>query len=181
MPTVETKYFGTLPYADDSVFDFPQGLPAFEEEKTFVLIELPRGDVAKGGAPDRPPLLFLQSIAQASLCFAAFPILVVDEKYELAIAPEDLEELGLDPRRQPALGAEVMVLALISLRGKSVATANLMAPVVLNIKTRRGLQAIRRDSRYSHQHSIAGQPPGEKAGEERRPQDPATAQAEEAC
>jgi flagellar assembly factor FliW len=156
MPSVETKYFGTLPCGEDAVFDFPQGLPAFEDEKRFVLIE----------PPGRAPLLFLQSMARATLCFAAFPILVVDRSYELTIAPEDLEELDLDPRRQPALGAEVTVLALISLHGKFQATANLMAPVILNVKTRRGMQAIRRDSRYSHQQPVASQPDGEEtAGE----------------
>ncbi len=51
---------------------------------------------------------------------------------------------------------EVRVLALVSLHDEFRATANLMAPIVLNVKTRRGLQAIRRDSRYSHQHPVAG-------------------------
>jgi flagellar assembly factor FliW len=180
MPSIETKYFGTLPYAESAVFDFPRGLPAFEEERSFVLIELPRGDVPQADASHEIPLLFLQSMSRANLCFAAFPILVVDEKYELAIAPEDLQELELDTRQQPALGAEVMVLALISLHGKFVATANLMAPVVLNVKTRRGLQAIRRDSLYSHEHPIAGQPPGEETAHETNPPETASG-LEQAC
>jgi len=29
-----------------------------------------------------------------------------------------------------------------------------MAPIVVNLKTRRALQAIRQDSEYSHQHTI---------------------------
>lgn len=147
MSSVETKYFGTLPYAAESLFQFPQGLPAFEDEKIFVLIE----------ARERAPLIFLQSMAQASLCFVALPILLVEKNYQLAIAPEDLEDLGLDDRLQPDLGADVMVLALLSLHGEFLATANLMAPIVLNVKTRRGLQAIRRDSRYSHEHPVAGE------------------------
>jgi flagellar assembly factor FliW len=161
MPSVETKYFGTLPYTEESVFDFPQGLPAFELEKTFVLIKAP----AYGDAPETAPLVFLQSMARASLCFAAFPILVVDKSYELAIAPEDLDELGLATTQQPALGPEVMVLALVSLRDELMATVNLMAPIVLNVKTRRGLQAIRRDSRYSHKHPVHAQPEGQNASE----------------
>ncbi len=147
MPSVETKYFGTLACVENSVFDFPHGLPAFEEERTFVVIEL----------PERAPLVFLQSMARASLCFVAFPILVVDKNYRLAIAPEDLEDLGLDARRQPVLGAEVMALALLSLHGEFLTTANLMAPIVLDLKTRRGLQAIRRDARYSHEHPVGSQ------------------------
>jgi len=148
MPSVKTKYFGTLPCAEGAVFDFPQGLPAFEQEKTFVLIESPEG----------APLVFLQSIAHESLCFVALPIQVADKNYQLAIAPEDLEELSLDAERQPVLGAEVTVLALISLHDELLATANLMAPVVLNVNMRRGLQAIRRDSRYSHEYPIANHP-----------------------
>jgi flagellar assembly factor FliW len=153
MPAVETKYFGTLSYAEESVFAFPRGLPAFEEENVFVLIEVPAA----------APLVFLQSMARASLCFLAFPILVVDKSYELAIAPEDLDELGLAPSRQPAVGPEVVVLALVSLRDELLATANLMAPIVLNVKTRRGLQAIRRDTRYSHQHPVPADTANENA------------------
>jgi len=144
MRSVETKYFGTLPYAEESVFQFAGGLPAFEDEKAFVLIETAQS----------APLVFLQSLTRANLCFLAFPIQVVDREYALAIAPEDLEALDLETGRQPVLGSEVVVLALISLDDEFVATANLMAPVVLNVKTRRGLQAIRRDRLYSHQHAI---------------------------
>jgi flagellar assembly factor FliW len=145
MPSVETKYFGTLPCAAESVFDFPRGLPAFEDEKTFVLIEAPRGE----------GLVFLQSMTRASLCFVAFPIQLVDQNYQLAIAPEDLEDLGLNAGCQPVLGTDVSVLALVSVRDGFLASANLMAPIVLNVRTRRGLQAIRRDSRYSHEHPLA--------------------------
>jgi flagellar assembly factor FliW len=91
------------------------------------------------------------------MCFLAFPIQVVDRDYPLAIAPEDLEALHLESSRQPALGVEVVVLALLSVHDEFVATANLMAPVVLNLKTRRGLQAIRRDRLYSHQHPVRQQ------------------------
>jgi flagellar assembly factor FliW len=155
MRSIETKYFGTLPCSEESVFDFPQGLPAFEEEKSFALITPSEG----------APLVFLQSMARPGLCFAALPVLVADRGYQLGIAPEDLEELGLDAGCQPALGSEVIVLALLSLRGEFRATANLMAPVVLQVATRRGLQAIRRDSRYSHEHPVAAVAVSEKAPE----------------
>lgn len=144
MSSIETKYFGILPYAAESVFTFPFGLPAFEDEKAFVLID----------TPESAPLVFLQSLSRPGLCFLAFPIQIVDRNYPLAIAPEDLEALGLDPACQPELGSEVVVLALVSVHDGFVATANLMAPVVLNVRTRHGLQAIRRDRLYSHQHPV---------------------------
>ena len=144
MLSVQTKYFGILSCPEEEVFDFPRGLPAFEDEKRFVLIEL----------PENAPLVFLQSLTQATLCFLAFPILVADRDYQLAVSAEDLVALDLDRGRQPELGREVLVLALVSLHGGFSVTANLMAPVVLNLETRRGLQAIRPDRLYSHQHPI---------------------------
>jgi len=145
MPAVNTKYFGTMTCGDDSTFDFPFGLPAFEEEKRFVLIEAER----------HAPLVFLQSLAHAQLCFLALPILTLDPGYQLAVTSEDLEALELDPNRQPDPRADVLVLALISLRDGFSPTANFMAPVVVNLRTRRGLQAIRSDSLYSHRHPVA--------------------------
>jgi flagellar assembly factor FliW len=144
MPSVDTKYFGVLAYGEEAVFEFPRGLPAFEEEQRFVLIEM----------PEHATLVFLQSLRQPELCFLAFPILVADREYRLAVSREDLEALDLDGGRQPTLGSEVLVLALVSLQDGFSATANLMAPIVLNLKTLRGLQAIRQDNLYSHQHPI---------------------------
>lgn len=156
MRSVTTKYFGTLSCVEESIFHFPQGLPGFEDENAFVVIE----------APERAPFVFLQSIERASLCFLALPILTVDKNYPLAIAPEDLATLGLDPHRQPFLGAEVTVLAMICLHDNFLPTANLMAPIVLNVKSRLGLQAIRRDAMYSHQHPIATEAAAESAAEQ---------------
>ncbi|HLK22015.1 MAG TPA: hypothetical protein VKT81_23865, partial [Bryobacteraceae bacterium] len=66
MAQIETQYFGTMTYREESVFDFPVGLPAFLNEKRFVPIE----------SPEHSPLLFLQSMLQPSLCFLALPIQV---------------------------------------------------------------------------------------------------------
>lgn len=148
MAQVETEYFGTISYREDSVFEFPAGLPAFVNEKRFVPIE----------SPQRSPMLFLQSLVRPSLCFLALPIQVVDRDYRLAVSREDLVTLGLAPDRQPELASEVAVLALLSIHDGLLATANLMAPIVVNLKTRQALQAIRQDSLYSHQHPIPGIP-----------------------
>jgi flagellar assembly factor FliW len=145
MAQVKTQYFGTMAYREESVFDFPAGLPAFLNEKRFVPIE----------SPQHSPLLFLQSMAQPALCFLALPIQVVDAAYSLAMSREDLILLELPPGRQPVLESEVAVLVLLSLHDALSTTANLMAPIVVNLKTRRALQAIRQDSTYSHQHPIA--------------------------
>lgn len=146
MPLLASKYFGDVPYSDADIYSFPDGLPGYESEKTFVIIDL----------PDKRPLVFLQSAAQSSLCFLAFPVLVADPNYELCVSFEDLARLDLALGRQPVIGQEVFVLALLAVPAGGRATANLMAPVVINLRNRTGLQAIRADRKYSHRHSIEG-------------------------
>ena len=146
MSAIGTKYFGTVEFEEESVFTFPLGMPAFEDEKRFVPIE----------APDRAPLVFLQSLETPDLCFLAFPILVIDRDYHLAVSPEDLAVLGMEAEREPRIGADVLVLALLCLHDGFPITANLMAPIVVNLATRSAVQAIRHDSMYSHQHPVPG-------------------------
>jgi len=142
MPLIETKYFGTMSYEDESVFDFPYGLPAFEEEKRFVFIEI----------AEYAPLVFLQSLTRPSLCFLALPVLSVDPDYRLELSSEDRAALELEG--QSERGGGILALALLSLHDGFPATANLMAPIVVDTRMRRALQAIRMDRRYSHQHPL---------------------------
>jgi len=144
MTLLQTKYFGTMSYEDESVFDFPVGLPAFEEEKRFVFIEI----------AEHAPLVFLQSLSQASLCFLALPVSSVDPDYRLAVSVEDRAVLELPLEREPRPEDGMLALALVSLHDGFSATANLMAPIVVNVRKRRAVQAIRMDRRYSHQHPV---------------------------
>jgi|SRR5205823_5606320 len=149
MLQLHTKYFGMVSCEPGDLFQFPSGLPAFEEEKSFVPIDL----------PGKEPLLFLQSVCRPDLCFLCFPILVVDAAYRLSVPAEDLQLLDLPTARQPRIGSEVLVLALLSLKENQSASANLMAPVVINLRNRRAVQAIRGDAAYSPEHPIPGLAP----------------------
>jgi flagellar assembly factor FliW len=150
MPEASTKYFGIVAYNPDAVLHFPAGLPAFDEERDFIALE----------PPAHAPVVFLQSLTRPDLCFVTLPVLVVDAGYELEMCREDLEVLGLETTRQPCIGNEVACFAVLSAREGCAPTANLLAPVVVNPATRRAVQAIRADARYSHQQPL------EAAGEE---------------
>jgi len=145
MPTIDTKYFGAMSYEEESCFDFPCGLPAFDNERQFLPLHV----------PEQEPLVFLQSTKTPELCFVAIPVLVADPAYCLAATREDLEIVGLGTARQPCIGSEALVLALLAIRDQAPATANLLAPLVINLANRRAVQAIRCDSRYSHQHPLS--------------------------
>ena len=149
MPAVKTKYFGKIPYELGSEIEFPAGLPAFEERRKFVLIQLPKTH----------PLLFLQSLDQPDVCFPVLRALAVDPHYRLQLAKEDLRRLDLPISRQPRVGEDIECLAVVALR-KDGATANLLAPVIINLRKMQAVQAVGADS-YSLQHPLR---PPDKAG-----------------
>jgi len=143
MPFIQTKFFGDLEYSPASAYCFPSGLPGFEEQLNFLFLSMPQ----------REPLLFMQSMSSRNLCFVLLPILVADPAYHLELASEDLTMLGLPTNFIPRIGEELLCAAMVG-AGPNGPSANLMAPVVVNLKSRMGLQVIRADSGYSHQHYL---------------------------
>lgn len=154
MPQAETKQFGRIEYREEDAVAFPLGIPAFEDEKRFLALE----------RPETKPLIFLQSLSRAELCFVTLPLLLVEPGYRLAVSAEDLRVLGLtdlaQAGAQPEIGRDVEALAIMSVTN-SRPTANLLAPVLLRKGQRkgdagRGVQAVRIDCRYSHEHFWEG-------------------------
>ena len=99
------------------------------------------------------PIIYLQSLEDSDLCFITMPILAVDPGYRLRVKGEDLGQLGLTAARQPRIGEDVLCLAVLSLR-ESGPTANLLAPIVVNLSNRRAVQAVGPELEYSHQHAL---------------------------
>jgi flagellar assembly factor FliW len=141
----QTVHFGRIDVDEDSMIEFPEGLPGFEARRRFALLQ----DPAYG------PLVFLQSLELAGLCLPALPVGAVRSDYSLAVMPEDLEKLGLPQDRQPVIGRDVAALAIVCLPQGEPPTANLLSPVLIHLKTRRALQAIRLDRLYTCSERLA--------------------------
>lgn len=144
MPVAQTRRFGALEYDPSLVLTLPAGLPGFDGYSLFTVV-----------APaELRPVVFLQSLNAPDLCFLAAPVAVIDPLYSLALSQEDLDRLQLDPAAQPVPGVDVLLLTLLCAPETGPWTANLLAPVVINLHNRLAVQAVRGDSRYSHQHPI---------------------------
>ena len=142
MPRALTERFGELEYSEESTLLFPRGLPGFEECRRFVLLD----------DPAFAPLVHLQSLETQELCFLALPVRSIDPGYEIALTDEDRGALGLKP--EGSLETMTLGLALLSATAEGGFSANLLAPVVIHLSTRRAVQAVRMDTRYSHQHPL---------------------------
>jgi flagellar assembly factor FliW len=143
MPVLETKCFGPISFAVELTIEFPRGLPGFDERRVFLPVQI----------PDTAPIVFLQSVDEPSLCFPTLPVLAVDPQYLLNMTEEDRDLVGLSIERQPKIGDEVLCVAVLSLR-ETGPTANLLAPVVVNLSNHRAVQALAPESDYSYQHTL---------------------------
>jgi flagellar assembly factor FliW len=143
MPLLNTKNFGTITYEPDSIIEFPIGLPGFDARRQFAALTYPHTE----------PLVFLQSLEDAGLCFVTLPARSIDQQYRLEVSEEDLKTIGLNPKRQPLIGEDVACLAILTFQ-ESGATANLLAPVVINTKNLKAVQAISPELSYSHEYRL---------------------------
>jgi flagellar assembly factor FliW len=145
MLRIDTAHFGPLDCSEDSVIEFPAGLPAFEDQTRFVLVE----------QPESAPLVFIQSLARPDLVFPALPVQVISPDYRLEMPAEDRALLGFAEQSPPPLpGRDLLCLAIVTAPAGAPPTANLLAPVVINLTTRRAVQVIQADAAYSHQFPL---------------------------
>ena len=142
MPWCDTNHFGRLEYTASATLYLAEGMPGFESQYRFVVIQ----------QPQHHPLVFLQSLDTPDLCFPALPAQVVEPGYQLCISDADLELLGFVS--QPRIGEEAIFLALIAIHEEDP-TANLLAPIVINLKTSAAAQCIDSDLAHSHRHRLA--------------------------
>ncbi len=148
MPFLNTRDFGEIEYGEETVIEFPLGLPAFEGQRKFLLIQ----------PPAMSPLVFLQSVATPPLSFTVLPVAAIDPDYELSVSAEDLQAIGLPAGDSVLVSEQLACFAVVTLPERGSATANLLAPVIVNVGARRAVQAVRCDARYSHRHPIEGAP-----------------------
>jgi flagellar assembly factor FliW len=159
MPICETKFHGPISFEPEQVLQVPAGLFGFPEETEFLLLEL----------PSSRPIVFMQSVRSSALCFISLPVQVIDPDYQLSIRDEDLKQFGYRadsaqaaPRESvvresvngpPVMGKDLLCLALLSTGEKRTTTANLLAPIVIDIANHHGMQVIV-NLPYSHQHAL---------------------------
>ena len=143
MPSIQTRDFGEVSYEASAELVFPCGIPGFERQRRFVLL-----------TPEQiAPVVLLQSKDLAALAFLAIPVSLLDPAYQSGIGSDDLQLLGFE-ERQPQPEEEVLSLAILAPGAGGALTANLLAPVVINVRTHTAVQAVRFDRRYSHQAPV---------------------------
>lgn len=131
---IESPIVGTLEITDDKVIEFPAGLSGFEQATRFALLHDEGGESG---------LFMLQSLDDPAVMLSATSPDKVGINYEFALSDEESASLGLDDPSQAA------VLVILRRDESDVGTpagaglrANFIAPLVINVEARRGLQKV---------------------------------------
>ncbi len=132
MMTIHTSRFGELEVSEDTLLTFPTGLIGFPAIQEFVVL-----DVA-----EESPYQWLQAIGEPDLAMVIIDVHCLDPDFRAQISDEGLAELGVI-EKDPVL---IMAVVTIPSGQPEQATANLRAPLVVNLRTRKGKQIILHES-----------------------------------
>lgn len=127
---IDTPNSGTIEVAPDRVIEFPNGLAGFEAFCRYSLFH-------PETSGDTPPRYFiLQSLDDAAIAFNIADPALFGFSYEIDLTDEEAAALDLaDP-------AEAAVVVILVKDGSGEVRANLKAPLVINLRSRRGIQHV---------------------------------------
>lgn len=137
---IDSKYFGILDYEEKDMIYIEDGLFGFEAFKEYLLIHFADNDSI---------FMCLQSLDNPGLAFILADPFILMPGY----APSVLKEYE---RRLPqGSDSPVVYYSICVLREPfETSTANLKAPLIISVETRRGLQVMTDNPEYTFRHSF---------------------------
>jgi flagellar assembly factor FliW len=136
---LNTKYHGVKEYKEEDVITFKKGLPGFESLKDFILFSVEENDLFS--------ILHSTENGEVGLVVVS-PFSVVND-YEFKLSDNKIQELGI---KSPE---DVLVLNTVTLCSKvEDITANLKAPIIVNIKAKLGEQIILDNDGFKVKHPL---------------------------
>lgn len=134
---IETKFFGDMEIKDEEIIDFQDGLLGFEDAKGYVLINMAQDEIFK----------CLQSIDRKEVAFIVINPWDAFKDYDIDVNDGEIESF----RDKDVKNFAVYTILTIT---EERMTANLIGPVIINIKTRQGKQIVLHKSCYTTKHII---------------------------
>jgi flagellar assembly factor FliW len=136
---IATCRFGELEIKPESVFSIAEGLFGFAHARRYCLLE---------HTPESP-FRWLQSVDQPEVAFVVIDPLEFFPDYLVEIADPEAEALGLHSPDDAAI-LNIVTIA----ENYRDTTVNLLAPVVVNTRTRKAKQLILANEAYDTKHRL---------------------------
>lgn len=139
MINVKTTRFGEIQVKDEDVVTLPAGLIGFPELKKYVLLDHDKDS----------PFKWLQSLDDGAIAFVLINPLLFKPDYMVEVTEAEVSDLELDNEED----AIISVIITMPSNPQNM-TANLKAPLVFNLKNRKGKQIILNSAEYTTRHNI---------------------------
>lgn len=136
---IKTGRFGQITVTDDAQIIVPQGLLGFPELTKYFLVD-PQDDTL---------ILWLQSLDKPELCFPVLEPKIFKPDYIVKLSALELRELKLEK----ASGAIVLSILTIP-EDVTKMTANLKAPVVINLNEKLAKQVVLQENEFVIKHQM---------------------------
>ena len=124
---IETPRFGRVEFAKEDVVAFPEGILGFGHVREYIFVEDPHDDV----------FIWLQSVDCPEIAFPVLESEIFAGEYEVSLNKSDLQSLSLENMD----GVRSFNIVTIPENPQNM-TANLKAPVVVNVQKRTARQCV---------------------------------------
>lgn len=140
---IKTANFGEINIAEEKIIHFKEGIPAFEEEKEFIIIL---------NEDKENPFHWLQSVKNSELSFVILNPFEIFSDYDILLPETAINKLNIEKEE------DVIIYSMVVVPEDMIKmTTNLLGPIVINTKEMLGKQVILDDERYSTKHFIFNQ------------------------
>lgn len=139
MIKVTTTRFGDIEVKEADAIELPSGLIGFPELKKYVLLDHDKDS----------PFKWLQSLDDGAIAFVLINPLLFKPDYTVEVTEAEVSDLTIESEED----AVISVIITMPTNPQNM-TANLKAPLVFNLKNRRGKQVILNNPAYTTRHNI---------------------------
>ncbi len=138
--TIETKKFGTVDVNKNAIFNFVSPIIGFNEHKNYTIIDY---------KPDSP-FKWLQSMEDMDLAFPVTLCSFFNIDYQFDIPDEEAQKLDI----QNPDDVFVCNIANIPMSNPQGATINMLAPIVINIKNKKAMQLVLKNTDFQVRYKL---------------------------
>ncbi len=136
--TVKNINLGTFNVTENQKITFSEGIFGFENISDYYLID---ANIA--------PFMLLQAAEDEAIGFIVCDPFLFFQSYEFDLNEEAKKSINLEKSE------DLLVLTIVTLSDKiDEVTANLVGPIIINIKTHQAIQYIVNDPKYTTKHPI---------------------------
>lgn len=134
---IDTKFFGEVEISNNDVINFYNGIPGFEDYKKYVIFSIDENSILK----------CLQSTENKNVCLVIINPWDYFSDYQVELSDEEIKNLEIEKEE------DVQVYNVLTIRHDRI-TANLLAPIIVNVLKKKGKQIILSNTDYKIRQEI---------------------------